>query len=208
MTTTRSLDHPVILFAALGAGSGTLASLLTWVIWEMILPESPFDLPDPTRLPHGYVPGLVFGIVIGAALVRLGRTNGPRAALFALGTTASCFIAYLAYFVLPDTSQQIGRLPGYPVAGLVSSAIGGLLIALTGAALFGFMRQARPIALVVLVSGALGGASDLFAPLVSNIGSGAVWKLGAVAFYAVWQGAVAAAMATGLLPHANSGRGK
>lgn len=196
--TTRPLHHPVILLAGLGVCSGALSSILTWVIWEMILPESPFDMPDPTRLPHGYVPGIVFGIVIGGALVRLGQANGPRAALFALGATVSCFIAYLAYFVLPDTGPQTGRMPGYPVAGLVSSALGSLLIAVTGAALFRFMRQVRPFVLVVVIGGALGAASDLFAPLVSDMGSGAIWKLGAVAFYAVWQGAVAGAMATGL----------
>lgn len=196
--TTRPLHHPVLLLGVLGAGSGALSSVLTWVIWEMILPDSPFDMPDPTGLPHGYVPGIVFGIVIGGALVRLGQANGTRAALFALGATVSCFIAYLSYFVLPDTASQIGRMPGYPIAGLVSSTIGSLLIAVTGAALFAFMRQVIPFVLVVVIGGALGAASDLFAPLVSDIGSGTIWKLGAVAFYAVWQGAVAGAMGTGL----------
>ncbi len=196
--TTRTLHHPVMLFAALGAGSGALASILTWVIWEAIMPESPFEMPDPTGLPHGYIPGLMFGIVIGTALVRLGRSSGGRAAVFGLGTTLSCFIAYLAYFVVPDSGPQIGRLPAYPIAGLVSSGLGGLLIAATGAALYGFMRKVRPIVAVVVIAGALGAASDVFGPLITDIGGGVVWKLGAVAFYAIWQGAVAAAMATGL----------
>jgi len=196
--TTRPLHHPVMLFAGLGAGSGLLASILTWVIWEAIMPESPFEMPDPTALPHGYIPGLMFGIVIGTAMVRLGRSSGGRAAVFALGTTLSCFIAYLAYFVVPDSGPQIGRLPAYPIAGLVSSGLGGLLIAATGAALYGFMRQVRPVVAVVVIAGVLGAASDVLGPLVTDIGGGVIWKLGAVAFYAIWQGAVAAAMATGL----------
>lgn len=196
--TIRPLHHPVILFAGLGAGSGALASVLTWVIWEAIMPESPFEMPDPTRLPHGYIPGLTFGAVIGTALVRLGHSSGGRAAVFALGATLSCFIAYLAYFVLPESGPQVGRLPAYPVAGLVSSALGGLLIAATGAALYGFMRKVRLFVAVVIIAGALGAASDLFGPLVTEIGGGVVWKISAVAFYAVWQGAVAAALATGL----------
>jgi hypothetical protein len=195
---TRSIHHPVMLFAVLGAASGGLSSIVTWVIWEQIRPESPFDIPDPTGLPHGYVPGLLFGLIIGIALVRLGRTTGTRAALFTLASTASYFAAYMAYFVLPDSGQQMGKLPDYPVAGLVSSALGGFLLAASAAVLFKFMRQVRPFVLVVVIGGVLGGLSDLLAPYVSDIGGGIVWKLGAVAFYAVWQGAVACAMATGL----------
>lgn len=203
--TPRPLHHPVMLFAALGAGSGALASILTWVIWEAIMPESPFEMPDPTKLPHGYIPGMTFGVVIGTALVRLGWSSGGRAAVFALGATLSCFIAYLAYFVLPEGGPQVGRLPAYPVAGLVSSALGGLLIAATGAALYGFMRQIRVFVAVVLIAAVLGAASDLFGPIITDIGGGIVWKLGAVAFYAVWQGAVAAAIAIGLPHPANAG---
>lgn len=196
--TTRPPRHPVLLFAALGVFSGALSSIVTWVIWESIIPESPFAMPDPVRLPHGYVPGLVFGVVIGIGLVRLGHSNVLRAAVFALGATASCFIAYLGYFVLPATGPLSDRIPAYPVAGLAASALGSLLIAATAAALFPVVRNYRTIVLVVVVGGALGAVSDVFAPVVSEFASGVVWKLGAVAFYAVWQGAVAGALATGV----------
>lgn len=195
--TKLPLHHPVILFAGLGAASGALSSIITWVVWELVRPDSPFDIPDPARLPHGYVPGFLFGLVIGVALVRLGRATGGRAALFTLGTTASYFAAYMAYFVVPD-SGQAGQIPGYPVAGLVASSLGSVLIAATAAGLFAFMRKLRPFVLVVAIGGVLGGVSDLLAPYVSDFGNGTLWKLGAVAFYAVWQGAVASAMATGL----------
>jgi len=207
MTNMLPLHHPVALFVALGAASGAVSSLLTWVVWEAILPDSPFDLPDPAHLPHGYIPGLVFGLTIGIALVRIGRSSGVRAVLFALGATVSCFVAYMIYFVLPDAGPQVSRLPGYPLAGLVANTIGSMLIAVIGVTLFDFMRQVRPCILIVLIGGALGAASDIFAPVISDIGSGALWKFGAVAFYAVWQGAIAGAMATGLSDTPKEDRG-
>ena len=204
--TIRTMRHPILLFAALGILSGALSSIVTWVIWESIIPETPFDMPDPIRLPHGYVPGLMFGIVIGFALVRLGHTTVLRGAVFALGATAACFIAFLAYFVIPATGPLIDRMPAYPVAGLVASALGSLLIAITAAALFPVVRNYRTMFLVVVVGGMLGIVSDLSVPIVSDFGSGIVWRLGAVAFYAVWQGAVAGALATGVQQPAESRR--
>lgn len=186
----RGRAGTVVGYGLLGAASGATAALTVEV-----LPGSLEAKPLSWLLltPGSLIPGLVFGLVIGAGLYRRGLI-GPAG--FAAYTGAST-VSYLAAFTLaaqvlltafPDTHVVIGVL-----AGLFGS------ICLTGLSLplLPFLGRVRPC-LGLLAAGAALGA---LLPLATREhGVSAV-----VLFFALWQGGYAAVLSAAFPPRQAAG---
>ncbi len=164
-------------FALLGAVSGSVATTLI-----QVLPETSLKLFEWLKLsPFSLLPGLVFGLIIGLALYRGGHA-GPRA--FAAYVAAST-VSYLAAFNL---AFGIYDHPGPMwLTGMIAGLFGSACLTGLAAWMFPFVREFRPIALMLVAGCVLGALLFRF---------GGFW--GMLLFYAAWQAGYAAAFATAL----------
>src|SRR5216683_5796257 len=120
------------------------------------------------------LPGLVFGLAFGALLHRQRLLRSGRAALYVAAATLANAAAVVTAMQSLDTVEAIvgsGRL-GLALSGVIAGAVGGGLLA--GATVL-LLRIARWPLLVV--------GGDV---------------IGTVAFYILWQGGYAAALAASL----------
>jgi hypothetical protein len=164
-------------FALLGALSGSVATTLI-----QLLPKSQFQpFAWLTLSPFGLLPGLVFGLIIGAALYRGGHA-GPRA--FAAYAAAST-VSYLAAFNLAVAiADGLGTLW---LTGIVAGLLGSACLTALAAWMFAFVRRRKPVLLMLFAGSVLGALLPL---------SDSFW--GAMVFFAAWQAGYAAAFATAL----------
>jgi len=133
-------------------------------------------------------PGLSFGLVLGFVLRRSGRLGWPGAGLFALAALAANGLAVMAAInVYQFVQPLLGRaeLPSEVLAGLVAGGVGGGLLGRVSAALIPGLRWSR-----LLGAGAVLG---LLLPLALDEHLG---PPGLYAFYILWQGGYATALAT------------
>jgi hypothetical protein len=129
-------------------------------------------------------PGLLFAVLVGAALVAQGAGRTPRVLAWALAVVAAWILAARAT-VEAIEHDVVDKLWA---AGLVGGLVGGAVVAVGGALLSGRLRRPSAFGLVVLVGGIAGlllGRDDG--------GSKRDYLL-----FVVWQGAVAAAIGRGL----------
>jgi hypothetical protein len=133
-------------------------------------------------------PGLVFGLGFGFVLRRSGRLGWAGAGGFAL---AALIANLLAVMIAVNTYQFLHTLLGRAeigaeaLAGLVAGAVGGGLLGRVTAALIPGLRWLRLLA--------AGAALGLLLPLALDETLG---PKGLYAFYILWQGGYAAALAT------------
>jgi len=161
-------------FAGLGALTGAIAGVLIAIDFNW---ASLYVLP-----------GLVFGLAFGALLHRQRLLRSGRAALYVAAATLANAAAVVTAMQSLDTVEAIvgsGRL-GLALSGVIAGAVGGGLLA--GATVL-LLRIARWPLLVV--AGALLGA---LLPILVEGGD----VIGTVAFYILWQGGYAAALAASL----------
>lgn len=133
------------------------------------------------------LPGLVFGLAFGALLHRLSLLRHGRAALYVAAATMANAAAVFTAIQSLDIVEAIvgtGRL-GLVLSGVIAGAAGGGLLA---------AAVVPPLRIVqCLLLAAAGGALGALLPIL--IGA---QELGTFAFYVIWQGGYAAALAATL----------
>ncbi|MEN8196981.1 MAG: hypothetical protein ABFS30_10785 [Pseudomonadota bacterium] len=180
----------IVRWAALGALSGTLATLAIFVTrWLNFYDALEGDIRIAgfglSFSPLSVAPGLVFGLVLGYALRREGLASGGRYAVYILA-------AGLSYFVTVQVTLNIliDMLDNVVLIGVAAGAIGAALLAAATAALIPDFQQRRPMNAMILAGTVLG--ATLFFAISSERFFG--WFL----LFAPWQAGYAAAMATAL----------
>ncbi len=172
----------VAIFAALGAASGALTTGLLMGLpqhWKIEIGDILFVSP------LSLVAGLVFGVSLGAVLRYLDAATPRAAALYAVASTASYFLAVNLAFHLADRLEAVWQI------GMIAGLLGSACLTAAAAALLAFARKIRPCALM-LAAGCLLGA---FLEVPLRDGSGTVdWFV----LYGAWQAGYAAAFATAL----------
>ncbi len=172
----------LVQFAAFGVISGAITTVLY------------FTIPSGFKISFGYVgalspgtvaPGLVFGIVFGGLLKYRGLVKTRTAALYALGSTLSNFVAiHLAinnnFFI--SEPWQLGMTYGFAGSALLTAATVVILP---------FVWRIWPIALMFVSGGPLG----VIWEIPYRLGGG---EWGTFFIVAVWQAGYAAAFATAL----------
>lgn len=177
----RIETRPVTGFALLGALSGSLAGVVLLAAQNIGAVESLGGV-EVLLTPGSVVPGLTFGLIVGFALRRFQRIGVGRLAAYAAASAVSYYAAFMLAVRINET--WLSLTPTGLIAGLFGSAC------LTGisAILFPFVRQPRPVLLMLTAGCLLGGALELI-----NYG---FW--GTLLFFALWQAGYAAAFATAL----------
>jgi len=133
------------------------------------------------------LPGLVFGLAFGALLHRLRLLRPGRAALYVAAATLANAVAVVTAIQSLDMVEAIvgsGRL-GLALSGVIAGAVGGGLLA---------AAVVPPLRIVqCLLLAAVGAVLGALLPIL--IGE---QELGTFAFYMIWQGGYAAALAATL----------
>lgn len=169
---------PTAGFAGLGALSGFAA---TGII-ELLDGRPSFWIGERLLLaPISLVPGLVFGAVIGVALLRRRRLTPATMIAYVVAATLSYFAAFTLAFNLDPNGGR--PLVDGPIAGL----FGGALLAALGAALMPSARGRRGL-VIMAVAGCVLGALLWVAFAGDSFWS---WAL----FFGLWQAGYAAALA-------------
>ena len=173
--------RPVPLFALLGAVSGiaTVAILLLKPDWQLAIPGG-LDI-----WPLSVVPGLVFGFVIGFALLRRDRASPGAFVGYVLAATLSNYAAVTLTTKVLATTIGAGWL-----GGIVAGLFGAACLTGCGLALLPFTRKPRMVLLTVLAGGVFGA---LLGPAAAT--QGIFWWF---VFYGLWQAGYAASLATAL----------
>jgi hypothetical protein len=131
-------------------------------------------------------PGMVFGVVFGSLLLLSRRLTAMAAAVYAAAATVAnalaVFVCVSLQHPLDDLLPFDNPILNLALSGAIAGAIGGGLLAVTHARLDGAVR----LRLHIGVASGLG----LLAPLVIMSD-----YLGLYAFYMIWQGGYAAAVA-------------
>ena len=181
MLSDRPSIRPVPLFAALGAGAGivTVAILSLKPNWHVAMPGG------VELWPLSVVPGLVFGFVIGLALLHRGRASPAAFVGYVLAATLSNYAA-----VTLTTEVLVDVIEAGWLAGILAGLFGAACLTACTLALLPVVRKPRPVLLTVLAGGALGA---LLGPAIAT--EGLIWW---IVFYGLWQAGYAASLATAL----------
>jgi hypothetical protein len=185
---------------------GTVSGSLAWgvlVLFDalnidfILMPHD--DLPIVT--PLSTIPGLSFGVLFGAALLRARAIGLGRFAVYALASGLGYLAAFHAsFFSVLWLAQDDHRDPG-----LLAWGAGGLLGGLAGSLVLGlaskFLLRTRAMRVLGLpvISGAIFG---VLLVLMSFEPEGHGVPTGLLVFFALWQGAYAASLAPLLRPQA------
>jgi len=187
---------PAAAFASLGAGSGTLATVILFVL-PQDLDAQPLDWL--TLSPFALAPGFVFGVVFAAALVRRRLANPWSGAAYVAAATASYLAAY-TFAINAEVDNLFGLRGVFWLNGLAAGLLGGACLAALSAALFRFARRRGPCLRMAAAGCLLGALLD--PPL--RLDDMYFWPW--LGFFAVWQAGYAAAFATALPPAAAAAR--
>ena len=173
--------RPIPLFAMLGGASGiaTVAIMSLRPDWQISIPGGP-DI-----WPLSVVPGLVFGFVIGLALLQRGRASPAAFAGYVIAATLCNFAA-----VTLTTELLVDILESSWMAGIVAGLFGSAGLTACTMALLPVARKTGPAVLTVLAGGAFGA---LLGPAIAT--DGLFWWF---VFYGLWQSGYAASLATAL----------
>jgi hypothetical protein len=165
----------VIVFGLLGAVTGAITAAILLAV-------------DFKGYSLYIVPGAVFGIAFGVALWHRRWLRPERAVAYLVAAgLANAAAVFIAIYLWDDIARLVGKETGPIITGVIAGAVGaGLLTGMT-AVLVSIARWPLPIA-----TGALLGA--LLPIFVDGPDAGIF------AFYIVWQGGFAAAVAATLPP--------
>lgn len=175
-------------FALLGAISGAVATALLYVDpnWSVRV------LSWLTLAPISSIPGLVFGLIVGLALLRRGLAGPGRYCAYVAASTLSYFAAAtLAMEVLADI------LDSNLIIGLIAGLFGSACLTGLSALMFPSVRKLWPYLLML-------GAGCLLGGLLALPMDGPDTFLSWLIFYAAWQAGYAASLATAL-PRSRAG---
>ncbi len=153
-------------FALLGAASGASAAL----ILEALSQAQAGIAAIPSA-----VPGLVFGLIVGGALLRRGLAGPWVYAAYAVASSASCYAAI--YFAVAVYNAFNGNML---LIGFCAGLLGSACLTGVSALLFRFLRRPAPCLLMLGAGCVLGGLLALDEGLV---------------LFASWQAGYAAALA-------------
>ncbi len=176
-------------FALVGAISGAITTGSLFSLprdWKIGIGN--FLMLSPTSIEAG----LVFGVIFGGLLKYRGLADTRTAVFYALASTASYFVAVNLALHVTDGLEDIW------LTGMIAGLAGSACLTAAAAALLPFVRQVRPIVLM-LVAGCLLGVL-----LEVALADGATfwhWLL----FYGAWQASYAAAFAAALPKTAGEG---
>ena len=183
----RRRMHPALVFGVLGILSGALvvglklgldnAGLDLHKGWEVFGLDLSFD-------DLSLYPGLMFGLVIGLALLWRRLGNAAQVAAYVLASTLSNFAATNLAYSLYDGKNGL-------VTGMAAGALGAACLTLLTLAILPFCRQWRPCILMVAAGTALGALLSITLYLIDRDTVAAY--LGLLILYVPWQGAFAAA---------------
>ncbi len=187
----RAISTPAV-FALLGAGSGSIATAILFILPEDLEVQV---LDWLTLSPFALAPGVTFGIVFAVVLVRR-RLAGPWSGVaYAAAATLSYLAAYtFTTYVYTVNLAGLGHLPW--LTGMVAGLLGGACLAALSAALFRFARRRGPCLRMAVAGCLLGALLDLPLRLDDNFDNFWLW----LGFFAVWQAGYAAAFASALPP--------
>ena len=173
--------RPVPLFALLGGASGivTVSILSLKPDWQISIPGGP-DI-----WPLSVVPGVVFGFVIGLALLRWGRASPAAFAGYVIAATLCNFAA-----VTLTTEVLVNILGSGWMAGIIAGLFGSICLTACAMALLPVARKSETALLTVLAGSAFGA---LLGPAIAT--DGLFWWF---VFYGLWHSAYAASLATAL----------
>ena len=172
-------------FAVLGALSGSLASTIAVVSDNPELKLASWLVISPLSVG----PGLIFGLVVWAALQRRGDVRPGTGALYALASTLSYYATFmLSVRVLIDVFDEV------VVVGVVAGLFGSACLSGCAALLLPFTRRPGPLLAMVAAGGVLGALLAL--PLSDPGRDAGFWAW--LIFFAGWQAGYAAAFATAL----------
>lgn len=175
-------------WGALGFVSGTVSTLSIfiphWLQFEGAV-EAGIGVGQYRLLmaPVSVLPGLIFGVIIGAALRRARLASGGRIPAYAVAATLSHFLA-----VQLTVNFLVERIESSVAFGVAAGAFGAAPLAAASAAIMPVFRRGPTTTAMVLTGAALG--ATLYFPLV--FGDFLSWLL----LFATWQAGYAAAMAT------------
>lgn len=137
--------------------------------------------------------GVVFGLIVGLYLYRLGLATAAKAAMFLVASEASWLVAhYFATDVALDYAERVCEADwcSFTLVGIPSGVLGAGLLVVAIWFLFPFFRQPR-LAMVTVAVGGLAGALLGFRNLFI--------------LFPIWQGAFAYCFARGFPPANSSG---
>ena len=179
-------EPPIAFFALLGGFSGSVStgSLIIIFISSGFLEVRGIAIL-PLFLMY-FFPGMVFGLLIGLALIRRRLASREALVRYCIASSASYFAAFMVFFLSTKAIDSI--LFGGMAAGLV----GATCLTVASAAIFPFARRLGPCLRMVIAGGLLGAT---FAPLdlLPEPLVGVIW--GMIPFHATWQAGYAAAFA-------------
>ncbi len=161
------------------SGIATVAILSLKPDWQVSIPVGP-DI-----WPLSVVPGLVFGFVIGLALLQRGRAS-PAAFV---GYVIAATLCNLAAVTL-TTDVLIDILDSGWMAGVLAGLFGSACLTACALALLPVARKTGPAVLTVLAGGFFGA---LLGPAIAT--DGLFWWF---VFYGIWQSGYAASLGTAL----------
>lgn len=182
--------HPALEFGVLGLLSGGLTVGAMMVVEP---PRTEWSIPG-TDLALAFdafsvIPGFVFGVIIGAALLWRGLANAIQVAAYVLAAGVSNFAATnLALNIFEAVDNHM-------VTGMIAGLFGAACLTAFSIAILPFSRRWPPCLLMLLAGCLLGGL--LAVPLNRIDGEPIVMWL---VLYAPWQAGFAAAFGTTLPP--------
>jgi len=172
--------RPIVTAAALGAVSGGLSYLGL----RYIRMEGSGGGAEIVKWIGALWPGIIFAIIIGVWLWRIGRAKGWQAAAF-VPLDAGAW--YAAYWFAINGHEDIGlNLKGLWLIGLAAGFVGAVLLSVGALLVFRSFRRA-PVVIATIVAGTVAGL--LLAVGVKG------WEL--LVLFVGWQAAVAACIGWG-----------
>jgi hypothetical protein len=193
----------VLEFGVLGALSGSLAlgglmiaMKLEWLeslwVWQTALPLLGVELKLGLH-PLSLLPGIVFGIIVGGALLWHRLASGIQTTAYVLASGVSNFAATnLAMSIIVAMKITTYESFGLHLAiGMIAGLLGAACLTALTIAIFPFSRRLWPC-LLMLVSGALLGGVLAVTLYLYHVRGGTP-ILAWVALFAPWQAGFAAA---------------
>lgn len=170
------------VFAVLGALSGAIATLSLFELsnWMRIEVLSWLELS-----PGSLAPGLIFGVIIGAALLWHGVVRPGQGLAYAFLSAVSYLAAETLAIQLTNIIERIWLI------GMIAGLLGSACLTFSSAVFLNYKRRTRSYAAMLAVGCLLGGLLEL--PVLADNG---LWEW--MLFFVLWQSGYAMAMAMAL----------
>ena len=183
-------ERPILAFALLGAASGSFAICLMMIVRNFLAGYPRTEIARLLTAGSVLLPGIIFGLFMGLALVRRGIATWPGCAAYCAASTGSYFAAFAAAVMI------FGGLGSSALTGMVGGLVWAAGLTAAGAAIFPSVRRPVPCRLMVLSGCLLGILLGIVDHPDVRLWDVRLWDM--VAIFAAWQAGYAAAFATAL----------